>query len=121
MIRRPPRSTRTDTLFPYTTLFRSADLAEQIRLEADEMIRSIADECGVRDLNRIKPGIAEATRAILRRVPDRIYVQRRDDPDVAHICLLADKAGVQVIERNMRTYRAITIIKDLGETSNERS
>src|SRR3546814_19110930 len=27
MIRRPPRSTRTDTLFPYTTLFRSADMA----------------------------------------------------------------------------------------------
>src|SRR3546814_8902967 len=26
MIRRPPRSTRTDTLFPYTTLFRSSDL-----------------------------------------------------------------------------------------------
>src|SRR3546814_3402599 len=26
MIRRPPRSTRTDTLFPYTTLFRSGDL-----------------------------------------------------------------------------------------------
>src|SRR3546814_5405638 len=25
MIRRPPRSTRTDTLFPYTTLFRSFD------------------------------------------------------------------------------------------------
>src|SRR3546814_14457987 len=31
MIRRPPRSTRTDTLFPYTTLFRSVDdLANQI-------------------------------------------------------------------------------------------
>src|SRR3546814_18199572 len=28
MIRRPPRSTRTDTLFPYTTLFRSAVLDE---------------------------------------------------------------------------------------------
>src|SRR3546814_15740732 len=26
MIRRPPRSTRTDTLFPYTTLFRSTDM-----------------------------------------------------------------------------------------------
>src|SRR3546814_13948512 len=26
MIRRPPRSTRTDTLFPYTTLFRSCDI-----------------------------------------------------------------------------------------------
>src|SRR3546814_17122382 len=31
MIRRPPRSTRTDTLFPYTTLFRS--LAQGIRLD----------------------------------------------------------------------------------------
>src|SRR3546814_7483741 len=29
MIRRPPRSTRTDTLFPYTTLFRSALAAHQ--------------------------------------------------------------------------------------------
>src|SRR3546814_8758124 len=29
MIRRPPRSTRTDTLFPYTTLFRSAQYRPQ--------------------------------------------------------------------------------------------
>src|SRR3546814_11713859 len=29
MIRRPPRSTRTDTLFPYTTLFRSARHVQQ--------------------------------------------------------------------------------------------
>src|SRR3546814_1148172 len=28
MIRRPPRSTRTDTLFPYTTLFRSAEVRD---------------------------------------------------------------------------------------------
>src|SRR3546814_19473957 len=28
MIRRPPRSTRTDTLFPYTTLFRSSHVRE---------------------------------------------------------------------------------------------
>src|SRR3546814_6787804 len=28
MIRRPPRSTRTDTLFPYTTLFRSPDASD---------------------------------------------------------------------------------------------
>src|SRR3546814_15645406 len=30
MIRRPPRSTRTDTLFPYTTLFRSAAAPNQL-------------------------------------------------------------------------------------------
>src|SRR3546814_21040607 len=32
MLRRPPRSTRTDTLFPYTTLFRSARAADPDRL-----------------------------------------------------------------------------------------
>src|SRR3546814_6815876 len=31
MIRRPPRSTRTDTLFPYTTLFRSYSLSPAFR------------------------------------------------------------------------------------------
>src|SRR3546814_5343319 len=30
MIRRPPRSTRTDTLFPYTTLFRSPAIADAV-------------------------------------------------------------------------------------------
>src|SRR3546814_5349664 len=33
MIRRPPKSTRTDTLFPYTTLFRSAHKTNIIQLQ----------------------------------------------------------------------------------------
>src|SRR3546814_20850592 len=37
MIRRPPRSTRTDTLFPYTTLFRSA----RFRLSLDEKLAKL--------------------------------------------------------------------------------
>src|SRR3546814_9446818 len=41
MIRRPPRSTRTDTLFPYTTLFRSASLMER-KLQARSINRCIS-------------------------------------------------------------------------------
>src|SRR3546814_2496494 len=41
MIRRPPRSTRTDTLFPYTTLFRS----KGVGVERHERGRA-AGECG---------------------------------------------------------------------------
>src|SRR3546814_4941943 len=33
MMRRPPRSTRTDTLFPYTTLFRSVFAPDQARFD----------------------------------------------------------------------------------------
>src|SRR3546814_10971185 len=39
MIRRPPRSTRTDTLFPYTTLFRSDDGRNHHELDAFGMNR----------------------------------------------------------------------------------
>src|SRR3546814_17588347 len=39
MIRRPPRSTRTDTLFPYTTLFRSDEIAiDPHRLQGDQVV-----------------------------------------------------------------------------------
>src|SRR3546814_7092802 len=41
MIRRPPRSTRTDTLFPYTTLFRSehaADRAIEVHVDRFEQV-----------------------------------------------------------------------------------
>src|SRR3546814_16912661 len=44
MIRRPPRSTRTDTLFPYTTLFRSG-LPLQT---ADSFSRTLEQVCGLR-------------------------------------------------------------------------
>src|SRR3546814_18082379 len=46
MIRRPPRSTRTDTLFPYTTLFRS-DLINSLRqslLEANQAQATLASK-----------------------------------------------------------------------------
>src|SRR3546814_14419913 len=54
MIRRPPRSTRTDTLFPYTTLFRSASVRKPGALD-------LSRPRGVRfpDLARCEPdGVA---------------------------------------------------------------
>src|SRR3546814_1868805 len=39
MIRRPPRSTRTDTLFPYTTLFRSSGAFSALGLVASKVSR----------------------------------------------------------------------------------
>src|SRR3546814_10603461 len=43
MIRRPPRSTRTDTLFPYTTLFRSLVWGQHTRYLAPAKHRTFAD------------------------------------------------------------------------------
>src|SRR3546814_13811732 len=61
MIRRPPRSTRTGTLFPYTTLFRSPEqlVAERGFVEADcvrelFIIGEVADE--LRDQRQVGGG-----------------------------------------------------------------
>src|SRR3546814_6875200 len=43
MIRRPPRSTRTDTLFPYTTLFRSGRMSFPFRVFLEIQRRQAAD------------------------------------------------------------------------------
>src|SRR3546814_11563026 len=43
MIRRPPRSTRTDTLFPYTTLFRSCAGAKRILIVGDTVTEIIGE------------------------------------------------------------------------------
>src|SRR3546814_14133672 len=44
MIRRPPRSTRTDTLFPYTTLFRScASTSAPIQVKASAVMAAAAE------------------------------------------------------------------------------
>src|SRR3546814_16293148 len=68
MIRRPPRSTRTDTLFPYATLFRSLDGRESVgeetrRLDVDvPLARRLRHHIGARadeaDAARVEPGIA---------------------------------------------------------------
>src|SRR3546814_10063083 len=66
MIRRPPRSTRTDTLFPYTTLFRSAAADRQAWIddEARDIMRG--DAGAARFLEEIENGEhhAEAARLI---------------------------------------------------------
>src|SRR3546814_7015238 len=62
MIRRPPRSSRTDTLFPYTTLFRSLDVyadnalfsrAAELAPAWEEALHCLAEAPGVRDIRTI--------------------------------------------------------------------
>src|SRR3546814_14880230 len=86
MIRRPPRSTRTDTLFPYTTLFRSQHEAElggdalRTRLHGEVFFR--AGEAGEEGDHR---DLVAASR--LRRL-----VQGEVHRAVAHLGLVAVEA-----------------------------
>src|SRR3546814_4928011 len=54
MIRRPPRSTRTDTLFPYTTLFRSGDAPARAARACGALRRAGAERQASRHAARVR-------------------------------------------------------------------
>src|SRR3546814_3444204 len=61
MIRRPPRSTRTDTLFPYTTLFRSGTVAKMEGRKCRNKVQISRAVAGYKSfLLVIQPGSIEA-------------------------------------------------------------
>lgn len=80
------------------------------------VITALAERCGVNDLNRIKPGIAEATRAVLRRVPDHVFVRDCTEPDVELLLYLARQKGITITEAGdaLGQYRAVTIIRKVS-------
>lgn len=80
-----------------------------------EETKSIAAEFSVSDINRIKPGIGEATRVLMRRVPDVLLVRDKKDEYVAHLLELASEKNVSVIEYPLKYYRACGIIKDITD------
>src|SRR3546814_15312443 len=91
MIRRPPRSTRTDTLFPYTTLFRSIDaLARQtdyLALNATiEAARAGEAGRGFRVVAGEVKKLAQDTRAVTGDIDRRIRLL--NDEAVANIANL---------------------------------
>src|SRR3546814_15677748 len=70
MIRRPPRSTRTDTLFPYTTLFRSEvlDRAERFQEDVRRQIFSLLGAAEPRAEESIEPCVMEIEKRLPRRL-----------------------------------------------------
>ena len=82
------------------------------RAQAGAAVEAVARRFGVADLNRVKPGIAEATRVLLRRVPHCVLVRSPDDPDVRALLHLARGSDVPVeAAPEIAPYRAVTVIR----------
>lgn len=94
----------------------SPAVARQSRAACTALVESLMAEFAVTNPNRIKPGIAEATRAVLRRVPQAVFVQSADDPEVAHLLHLSREMNVSVRQRELGNYRAVTLIAKAGDS-----
>ncbi|WP_010485234.1 cysteine protease StiP family protein [Pseudomonas sp. S9] len=94
----------------------SEDQRTALQAAARSVVESLAERFDISNLNRVKPGIAEATRAVLRRVPDHVLVRDRNDSDVQLLMHLTASVGVTVEEVGsaLGPYRAVTIIRSLS-------
>ena len=68
----------------------------------------------ITDCNFIKPGVAEATRVLLRRVPDLLLLRDPKQPDVEHLRLLAEQKQVAILVDPAMPIQATALIKDLS-------
>src|SRR3546814_13840929 len=98
MIRRPPRSTRTDTLFPYTTLFRSSLPRPRQRRKLDGGAEQRADT--LVDLQRRKAHSRHARGLLPGRVEAR---RRRAGGHLRHLPRRTRPAGGAVLGGGPRT------------------
>ena len=80
-------------------------------------VRQIAESMRVDDINFIKPGLGEATRVLLRRVPWRILVRENDQQNTMlnHLISLAKEKNIPVLSYPLKNYRACGIIKELSD------
>ncbi len=87
-----------------------------LRARALATVNAIAEQHEVTNLNRIKPGIAEATRAILRRKPNKVFVRSCNDPDLEALIHLCRTDGIDMVESTSLTgpYRAVTLIEKVA-------
>lgn len=65
----------------------------------------------ISDINFIKPGIGEATRVLLRRIPKHLIIRDTSLPDVSHLLRLAEEKHVSVEEDPTLPYKAVSLIR----------
>ena len=88
-------------------------------LSGPDVARAIAAAYGVSDINFIKPGIGEATRVLLRRVPWRVIVNGRHaaSPELGHIRELCLEKNVpcEISRTDLGNYKVCGIIRNLSD------
>lgn len=82
-----------------------------------EESQQIAEHFSIRNINYIKPGIGEATRVLLRRVPWKLLLKPdyQNNPLLKHLVQLANEKNVPIEEYALQNYEACGIIKNLAD------
>src|SRR3546814_10032505 len=106
MIRRPPRSTRTDTLFPYTTLFRSPQRSTPTKARASSS--------SWRATSHVKPAMRTAPANIWDSAGSHCHVC-----DIRRVMLHRSEEHTSELQSLMRISYAVFCLKKKNNTQNK--
>ena len=105
-----------------TALALAADVVEALPVDAQAArgrshayLGAALRRYDVADVNLVKPGIGEATRVLLRRVPRLLVLRDADAPDVAHLAALAEEKQVPVEIDPGLPYHAVSLIRSASD------
>jgi hypothetical protein len=88
---------------------------QELRRQSAAYLHEAMTRFKIRDVNHVKPGVGEATRVLLRRVPDLVLLRDPALPDVAHLRHLAAEKNVPILVDGALPYLAAALIKEFGE------
>lgn len=81
------------------------------------IVTDICNLMSVEDYKKVKPGIGETTRVLLRRVPWKVLINKdipEDDADIQHILVLCREKKIPTMRWDLGNYKVCGIIKELS-------
>lgn len=87
--------------------------SRQVSLAA--FLSKVTKEFHVDDINKIKPGVAEATRVMLRRIPRVLILKDTNNPDIMHLKVLASEKNVPIVIDPSMPFSAMGIIENVKD------
>lgn len=81
------------------------------------IVNDICNLMNIPDYKKVKPGIGETTRVLLRRVPWKVLINKDisdTDPDIQHILILCKEKNIKLMRWDLGHYKVCGIIKELS-------
>ncbi|MCP5425214.1 MAG: cysteine protease StiP family protein [Gammaproteobacteria bacterium] len=91
----------------------------QRRDTIEAYLNGIRRRYGIAQINYIKPGVLEASRVMLRRVPSLLLLRDEQHADVAHLRLLADEKAVPIRHDPSMPFNATALIQIMDTTDRQ--
>ena len=83
----------------------------ELKNKRQQFLQQLMENYHYPNMNYIKPGVNEATRVMLRRYPEKLFIQNMYDSNVQHLVQLANEKNIEIEVVSDMPYRAVALIK----------